>query len=97
MKRTITLFLIITAILCLTVSGCALSDAVVGDSPRSVPNIDIEKRLADDRNEFLEIPWFSPVSTAFETLEIARDDIIILRLDDLVFEFAVPVFLVVIL
>lgn len=91
--KSIISVLIITVLLCVTIGGCAFSDAVMRDNSRGVLDIDIEKRLADDRNEFLEIPWFSPVSTAFETLEIARDDIIILQSDDEMFEFAIPVFI----
>lgn len=90
-KHTIILILILTISLCLIINGCAFSGPVVGDSSRNIPNIDIEKKLGDDRNEFLDIPWFSPVSKAFETLKITREDIIIIELDDQIFEFALPV------
>ena len=94
MKRSI-LSIMFISLLCMLISGCTPSEAKTSDNSNNtdILTIDIEENLATDRNEFVNVPWFSPLSTAIEAFGIERDDIIIVSSDEGMFTFAVPVYL----
>ncbi len=90
-KYLLTIFLI----LLLALSGCALAAAdrtSLSNPTDGLPTLDLTLLLAPDRNELVDIPWFSAPSAVVNSLKIERERIVVLSYDDQAFEFAVPVF-----
>lgn len=94
MKRSM-LSIMFISLLCILISGCMPSETKTSDNLNNtdILTIDIQENLAADRNEFVNVPWFSSLSIALEAFGIERDDIIIVSSDEEMFVFAVPVYL----